>query len=169
MPRRSKPYPPEMRGQVIGMLRMRTPQKVVKRVTGVSMPTISRWWMQYLRDGVVPKARKSPGHPTIVTLANLLTMKRALDRDPFLSAKALRSRYLSLQHLSLTTMKKAIRTTLQLKARRPAKKPILTERMINDRLQFCHQYQDWTEEHWDQVLFTDEVILFFKRWKWDFH
>ena len=90
----SRPYPPETRGQAIGMLRMGTTQGKVSRILHIHKSTLSKWWMQYQRDPErkVPKPKKPPGRPTLVSLSNLLTIKRQLDRDPFLTARALRFR-----------------------------------------------------------------------------
>ena len=85
-----RPYPPETRGQVIGMLRTGTTQGKVSRILHIHKSTLSKWWMQYQRDPErkVPKPKKPPGRPTLVSLSNLLTIKRQLDRDPFLTARA---------------------------------------------------------------------------------
>ena len=89
-----RPYPPETRGQAIGMLRTGTTQGKVSRILHIHKSTLSKWWMQYQRDPErkVPKPKKPPGRPTLVSLSNLLTIKRQLDRDPFLTARALRFR-----------------------------------------------------------------------------
>ena len=87
-----RPYPPETRGQAIGMLRKGTMEGKVSRILHIHKSTLSKWWMQYQRDPErkVPKPKKPPGRPTLVSLSNLLTIKRQLDRDPFLTARALR-------------------------------------------------------------------------------
>ena len=89
-----RPYPPETRGQAIGMLRTGMTQGKVSRQLHIHKSTLSKWWMQYQRDPErkVPKPKKPPGRPTLVSLSNLLTIKRQLDRDPFLTARALRFR-----------------------------------------------------------------------------
>ena len=45
---------------------------------------------------------------------------------------------------------------LGLKFRRKAKKPLITPRMLDDRIRFCTQYGHLTEEQWMEVLFSDE-------------
>ena len=40
------------------------------------------------------------------------------------------------------------------------KKPIIMERMMADRMEFCRDYGNWTQDC-DGVLFTDEVNFIF--------
>ena len=42
-----------------------------------------------------------------------------------------------------------------LKSRRFAKKPLLPSK-IKDRIAFCEKYCHWTEDQWENVLFSDE-------------
>ena len=46
-----------------------------------------------------------------------------------------------------------------LKARRPAKKPLLTRKNIKDRVAFCRKYKHWTSDQWEDVLFSDEATF----------
>ena len=61
----------------------------------------------------VPKPKKKPGRKMKVTLANLRTMKRALDRNPFLTARRLRSEHRNLQHLAESTVRRVIRSVME--------------------------------------------------------
>ena len=80
------------RGMAIGMLRLGARQKDVADRISVHKTTISRWWMAYLRDPTkVPEPKKSTGRPEKVTLANVLRIKRSLDRDPFMTARRIRN------------------------------------------------------------------------------
>ena len=58
--------------------------------------------------------------------------------------------------VSSRTIRRRLSTTFNLPARRPAKKPMLTEKQRKMRLRFCHRYKETDEAWWDQVLFTDE-------------
>jgi len=93
-----------------------------------------------------------------VTLRNLMRIERSLDCDPFLTARKIRDKFFSLHHLSIRTVQRTIQTTLRYTAFRPAKKPVLTERMMADRMEFCRDYGNWTQDC-DGVLFTDETTV----------
>ena len=41
-----------------------------------------------------------------------------------------------------------------LKSCRPAKKPLLSSKNIKDRIAFCEKYHNWTEDQWENVLFS---------------
>ena len=101
----------------------------------------------------------STGRPNTVSLANLLTLKRAVERDPFATARMIRSKFVSLHHLSIRTIRRVISVDLRFRACRPAKKPVLTPRMLDDRIRFCNRYQNWLPSDWDKVLFSDEVRI----------
>ena len=47
----------------------------------------------------------------------------------------------------------------QLCVRRPPKKPRLSAKNRADRLTFCKRYQNWTEDMWSQVMFSDETLI----------
>ncbi len=38
------------------------------------------------------------------------------------------------------------------------KKPLLTERMRIQTLEFANAYRHWDEEYWKQVMFSDESL-----------
>lgn len=62
-------------------------------------------------------------------------------------------------HPSLTTIKDRLRCEFGLKSYRPAKKPALSPKNIQDRLNFCRRYKHWTCEDWSKVLFSDETSV----------
>ena len=146
----------DVRGMVIGMLNAGVSKAKAAREVGVSPRTVHTWCKLWKETGNVPKAKKPPGRDSKVSLSNLRLIKRALDEDPFLTAVDIMRDNPSLHHLSLSTVRLAIRKTLGFFYRRAAKKPPLTPRMLEDRLRFCDRYEGWSEQQWGQVLFTDE-------------
>uniref|UniRef100_A0A8C1CKD1 Uncharacterized protein n=1 Tax=Cyprinus carpio TaxID=7962 RepID=A0A8C1CKD1_CYPCA len=42
-------------------------------------------------------------------------------------------------------------------SRRTAKKTLLSKKHVEDRLEFCRRYKDWTAEDWCKVIFSDEA------------
>ena len=90
------------------------------------------------------------------TAENLAVMRRSLGQNPCLTARQIRENNVSLHHLSVTTIKKIMKKKLGYHSRRRSKKPILTPRMIDDRIRFCEAYSHWTEDDWVRVLYSDE-------------
>ena len=58
--------------------------------------------------------------------------------------------------LSVTQIKEVLVKNFGLRARRPAKKPLLTERMRKQRLLFVERYENWGPAEWRKVMFSDE-------------
>ena len=64
-----------------------------------------------------------------------------------------------LRPIADVTLRLYVRERLQFIRHRAAKKPVLTERMIQDRLLFCRRYRNWSASKWMKVLFTDESMF----------
>ena len=45
-------------------------------------------------------------------------------------------------------------------ARRPLKKPLMTEKMRKKRLAFCKEFKKWTENEWKAVMFSGGELTF---------
>ena len=58
-------------------------------------------------------------------------------------------------HLSDQTVRNRLHED-GMRARRPARGPILTAQHLVQRLNFAHEHQNWQLRHWRPVLFTDE-------------
>jgi len=59
-----------------------------------------------------------------------------------------------LQEQGITISKKTLTRRLHEENyyyRRATKKPLLTQRMADQRLEFAEQHKDWTQRHWNQV------------------
>ena len=68
-------------------------------------------------------------------------LKRALEMDGvFISARTVRRHLVEAGRI----------------ARRPIKKPLLTDTMREKRLSWARQFENWTREDWRRVLFSDE-------------
>ena len=48
---------------------------------------------------------------------------------------------------------------LGFKKTKPTRKPGLTKKMKEDRLQWCLNHEDWTLDDWKNVIFTDETSV----------
>ena len=57
--------------------------------------------------------------------------------------------------VSAGTVRRRLSDKFNLVARRPAKKPFITQKQIQARLQFCHAMKDKDEKWWEQVTFSD--------------
>ena len=154
-----------LRGKVIGLREAGKSPRQIAGMTNLSLATVYRW-LKASREmphnprdpnNNVPLPKKTgPKRPSKVTPANLLTMRRAWSRNPFLAAKVIRSNNRSLHHLSVRTIQRSMKKRLGLPCMRAAKKPALTPQQLQKRLQFARQYQNKSEDWWCGVLYSDE-------------
>jgi transposase len=53
-------------------------------------------------------------------------------------------------------MRRILGQRLNLRAHRPAQKPLLTLQQRQRRIAFCRRHSNWTENDWSRILFSDE-------------
>lgn len=78
---------------------------------------------------------------------------RHVKKDPFISSSKLTEK------LQVSVSDRTIRRRLlqaSLRARRPAKKPLISKRNQKKRLQFAKDHLNWPESKWRSILFSDE-------------
>ena len=87
-------------------------------------------------------------------------MKIQIDKAPTLSSLNL-NKTLSDAGVELSdrTIRRRLQKEFKLPARRPSKKPMLTEKQRRMRLQFCRLYKDKPKQWWSQVMFSDESVF----------
>ena len=56
-------------------------------------------------------------------------------------------------NISLHTIQHCFQHAMKMPCHQAAKKPLLTERMVQSRLNFCVWYSHWTEEDWSKSAF----------------
>jgi transposase len=128
----------------------------VSRRLEVSHSVIIRLRQRYEETGAVTE-RPRTGRPKKTTGREDRYMTRQATQQPRITANAIRHR---LRAATNTTV--SYRTTrnrlhdLNLKSRRPVKKPRLTENQRVSRRAWYTQHERWTRVHWTNVLFTDE-------------
>ena len=84
-------------------------------------------------------------------------LNRTLRKYPYTTAQSLKLKWPKLfGHISCRTIQRLAREKLGIPIRRAAQKPLLTKRMIKQRLQFCLKYKNWDYKKWRKVMFSDE-------------
>ena len=96
--------------------------------------------------------RKKKTHPRTDKL-----LEREVKKDPFVTAKELKNMHADvLGEVSVRTIQHRLQKDLKLPCRRAAQKPLLTDKMRKQRLDFCRRHEHWTSEDWRRVVFSDE-------------
>ena len=120
---------------------------------------ITRWKKEGGDIKHVPKRKKGSGRPRLLTDQRLQEILKHFEQNPSISVPQLKNILPELRHISDRTLQRNVKERLKLISRRVAKKPVLTEKMIQDRLLFCRRYRNWSANKWLKVLFTDESMF----------
>jgi hypothetical protein len=142
----------------IELWRAKVPQRAIMKQLGMSKVTLMRV-LAFARANpanLIVKRKKGSGHPTKLTEATLEIMKTMLQKTPMLTAFQLMMRIPELEGISVRTIQRACNQTLKMPSRAMRKKPLLTERMRIQRLDFANAYRHLDEDDWKQVMFSDE-------------
>lgn len=104
-----------------------------------------------------PCRKPGSGRPKKTNKRTDKLLEREVKRDPFITAKELKGNYNSLlENVSVRTLQRRLQKDLHLPCRRAVQKPLLTEKMKKQRLDFCKKYEHWTSQDWSKVIFSDE-------------
>lgn len=107
-------------------------------------------------NGTPPAAKKRSGRPRLTTSREDERLRRAVLAKPFMTAKEAKREVAGCDKLSVRSIQHILKKRLNIPARRAAKKPLLTPPMVQKRLRFARKYLHWTEDQWEEVMFSDE-------------
>lgn len=122
----------------------------------VSERTVKGLWKRWKEDGTV-KRRRGSGRPRKTTIREARILVRQVKKDPFMTAVEL-AKYAQ-EHHNLNISEWTARRLLAhegLKARTPAKKPLISKKNRKDRVAFAKAHEKWTVRQWARILFSDE-------------
>ena len=110
-----------------------------------------------LPNNTVPKHKFGGGRKKKTSPHTDTNIKQELQKNPHLTALELKNLHPELlQHVKIRTVQHRLQKDLDLPSRKPAKKPLITERMKTKRLAFAKKYSHWTTEQCRKVKFSDE-------------
>jgi hypothetical protein len=104
-------------------------------------------------------SRKRSGRPRVTTSRDDNAIRRECVKNPMSSANEIKAQLPALGNVSVTTVKRRLQCDLQLRAYRPAIKPLISLKNVKDRITFCKRHQHWTVDDWRRVLFSDESMI----------
>ncbi|XP_045106398.1 uncharacterized protein LOC123501567 [Portunus trituberculatus] len=91
-----------------------------------------------LGSGAVPERKKGTGRKRKTHPRTDKLLEREVKKDPFITAKELKEEHANvLGEVSVRTIQDRLQKHLKLPCRRTARKPLLTEKMKKQRLDFC--------------------------------
>lgn len=116
--------------------------------------TVSKIISRYRERGHIEKMPKS-GRPRKTTFWMDRRIKRISQRDPWLSGPRIVAEIPELDVSPRTVQRRLVEAKLY--SRRPAKKPLVSERNRRARLEFARLHLHWTVQDWKKILFSDET------------
>ena len=124
-----------------------------------SKPTIMRLLSQAKEHpaGYIPCHKPIKGRPRKTSRKSDKLLKTEVEKDSMISSTQLRRIHPNLfKNVLLRTICHWLQKDLNMRLRRAAKKPLLTDKMKQKRLEFAYKYKDWIKEMWNSVMFSDE-------------
>lgn len=144
------------RERAIGRLQAGNRPAEVATALGVAVSTICRLWTRFQTNGDVLDNARS-GRPRVTTARQDRRIHRSHLLHPFTPATET-ARITIGRHgapISGQTVRRRLTDRL-LRCSRPTRRPPLTARHRQQRLQWARQYRNWTWMQWRNILFTDE-------------
>ena len=131
-------------------------------ILGRSRKTISRFMAKWRQcgPGQTPTHKVRYGRKRKINEKTERLMKKVFIRSPRKSIKRLKSEYPNLFHgIAVRTIRDHACRRLNFKSRVARKKPLLTKKHMEQRLQFAQLTKDWTVEQWRKVIWSDEAYF----------
>ena len=115
--------------------------------------------MKYQNEGTF-KDRKRSGRPRVSSCRANRAMHKVVIRSPVSSSKTIQTKLMERGTVvSAKTIQRRLSLDFDLKSRKPARKPRLTQAMKKKRLDFAKRHASWDIEMWRKVLFSDESTV----------
>ena len=149
------------KARCLGWLEEGATQKQCAKRLGVHVNTIKRLVSKNKSTKEdIPQRKIGSGRPRKLTQQAIKTIKKALQKNPSLTAKSLKTLHPDeLKDISLRTIRRVILVDLKLGSFVTRKKPFLSKSMKIKRLKFARKYIKWTAKDWGEIVFTDESMV----------
>jgi hypothetical protein len=157
----TKPFSREDKRVAIELWRVKVPLATIKKQVKMLERSLRRILSFAKSNPDAPDAgrKTDPGTETSnlkMTPALVEDMRKLLTKSPTLSARQLKARMPGLENIAIRNIQDTRVKKLEMRSRKLAKKPLLTERMMLQRLEFANQYQHWGVEDWKRIIFSDK-------------
>jgi transposase len=151
---------PETRAQVLALRYANVPAKEIAKLFGISLSTVYETNKRFLETGT-NQERPRTGRPQVFDQHTSLKVKKLVNSNPFMSANEIRNDLMQsgLSAPARRTINHILTERLHLRAKRPAKKPLLTSGQRSARLAFCREMLQKQENYWNQVMWSDESMI----------
>lgn len=148
-----KPYKQQLRNLATRLLQDGHSVRHVASQLEIGKSTVQEWSRGILKD----QNKSLGGRPKKLSTKDALYIKSMFVRGQVDTAVQAHKDFNKENQdpVSVSTIKRALHDT-GLHAKKVIKKPLLTKRHRKARLEFARKYEDFTEDDWKRVIFTDE-------------
>ena len=159
------------RARALGFLEAGWTQHAVAAHFGICRKTVSRLQSRYRKTGDV-KDRERSGRPRVTTQRQDRYIETTAVRKRFVTARSIQQSLnqaagYGARRLSIQTIRNRLHAS-GLRARRPARRPLLTPAHREARLRWARRHRHWTMAQWRCVLFSDESRFCLRKSGWPF-
>ncbi|KAK3884326.1 hypothetical protein Pcinc_011391 [Petrolisthes cinctipes] len=137
---------------IVSLHRLHYTNAQIARELKIAKPTVTWWVERYQRQGNL-EARPYRGQPRCTTTQDDQNIKSSIKNNPSSTSLNIKEYH----NLRCTTQ--TVRNRLHsfnLRARKPAKKPYLTEQNMEKKMEYALNYSDKPVSFWENVIFLDE-------------
>ena len=151
---RKKQLSADLKSQIILLKTQELTCKDIGSMFNVHESTVYRFCKQYDNSkSVVSKSR--PGRPTKITQRDVRHLIRCIKQNRKTTLELLQKEC-QLEHVSLSTISRAIRFHTKFKNRFSKRKPFISIKNIRNRILWCRSHIAWTSDDWKHVVWSDE-------------
>lgn len=146
----------EEKARILLLKEQNNSNRAISRKIKCSETSVRNFLKKYSATKSLTRASGS-GRKKVTSEREDRILKRLTLQNRFDSAAELRQKLQNAisSSVSLRTVQRRL-NELGLKARRPAKKPLLSKNMKQNRLIWCKERRIWTIDDWNNVIFSDE-------------
>lgn len=121
---------------------------------GVHRTSIDRFLRGYAEKGELGSPPRS-GRPALLSKKDIDRLCLCIKRNRLASLKTLQ-RLCNLNHVSLRTIRRALRFYSKFKSKFCRKKPFISLKNIKNRIRWCKEHRNWSLDDWKHVVWSDE-------------
>lgn len=146
-----------VREAIVNRMKRENNQSKTARELGVSRRSVQEVMCKY-RAGLGVEDLKKRGRRRKLTVRQERKLARESRKNPKMTANELRFALNLSSSVSVNTVKRSLRRA-HLFGRVAVKKPLLTSKQINKRLEWCLKRRNWSQNQWERIVFSDECLL----------
>lgn len=131
----------------------KVPWKIIRRDFNTTDGTIGRILKKHKTSGVITR-KPGSGRKRITSATEDRAIILEVKRNPFVSSIEIAKNFST--SVSVSTIRRRIKEGGEFKSYWASRKPYISDRNIQRRLDWCLAHQNWSIDQWRRVIFSDE-------------